>query len=139
MTELLEQTKASLVQVRALMGLEELEVNVLGRKGRLAELMKQLKDVSAEERPTLGVLANEVKTALESAFSQARQSLAKAEIDQRLGDESADVTEPGIRPPEGHLHVTTQAIREIREVFERAGFSTVRYPEIDWEIGRAHV
>lgn len=133
MNELLAQTKTNLQEVRALMGLEDLETTVLGRKGRLAELMKQLKDVPADERPTLGILANEVKTALEAAFSDARHSLAKADIDQRLGAEMADITEPGIRPPEGHLHVTTQAIREIRQVFERAGFSTVRYPEIDWD------
>lgn len=132
-TELLNNTVKEVERVSASKSLEELEVNVLGRKGRLAELMKELKDVAAEERPKLGVLANDVKTKIEEIFVHARTSFASAEIKQRLNHETVDVTEPGVRPPEGHLHLTTQAIRDITRVFERAGFSTVRYPEIDWD------
>ncbi len=132
-SELLASTKKDLETIANLKPLEELEIAVLGRKGRLAELMKELKDVSAEERPALGVLANEVKTAIEGAFTKARTSLASAEIKERLASESVDVTEPGTLPPTGHVHLTTQAIRDIRKVFETAGFSTVRYPEIDWD------
>ncbi len=132
-TELLQKTQNDLKAITAMTSLEELEVSVLGRKGRLAELMKELKDVSDEERPTLGVLANEIKTNIEHAFAKARAELASVEIKQRLASEAVDITEPGIKPPQGHLHLTTQAIREIRAVFEKAGFSTVRYPEIDWD------
>jgi phenylalanyl-tRNA synthetase alpha chain len=132
-TELLQTTQGELQKIGATKALEDLEVSVLGRKGRLADLMKELKDVATEERPKLGILANEVKTKIEEAFAKTRTTLASADIKQRLAEEVADISEPGLSPKEGHLHLTTQAIRDIRAVFERAGFSTVRYPEIDWD------
>ncbi len=133
MTELLQNTQQELDKIGATKALEDLEVAVLGRKGRLADLMKELKDVAAEERPKLGVLANEVKEKIEAAFVKTRTTLETQDIKQRLANEVVDITEPGLLPPSGHLHLTTQAIREIRAVFEKAGFSTVRYPEIDWD------
>lgn len=133
MTELLQNTQQELEKIGATKALEDLEVAVLGRKGRLADLMKELKDVAAEERPKLGVLANEVKEKIEAAFVKTRTTLETQDIQERLANEAVDITEPGILPPSGHLHLTTQAIREIRAVFEKAGFSTVRYPEIDWD------
>lgn len=133
MTELLQNTEQELEKIGATKALEDLEVAVLGRKGRLADLMKELKDVAAEERPKLGVLANEVKEKIEEAFVKTRTTLETEDIKERLANETVDITEPGVLPPSGHLHLTTQAIREIRAVFEKAGFSTVRYPEIDWD------
>lgn len=133
LVQLWEETKTNVAQASTLSALEEIEVAVLGRKGRFTDLMKQLKDVSAEEKPVLGVYANEGKTKLEELFAKKRVELASLEIEARLANEAVDITEPGIRPPQGHLHLTTQAIREIRNVFEGAGFSTVRYPELDWD------
>ncbi len=133
MTELLQTTQQELEKIDATKALEDLEVTVLGRKGRLADLMKELKDVATEERPKLGILANEVKEKIEEAFIKTRIAFETADIKERLSKEVVDITEPGILPPSGHLHLTTQAIREIRAVFEKAGFSTVRYPEIDWD------
>lgn len=133
MSELLQNTQRELERIGATKALEDLEIGVLGRKGRLADLMKELKDVATEERPKLGILANEVKTKIEEAFAKTRTTLETADINARLVEEVVDITEPGVLPPTGHLHLTTQAIREIRAVFEKAGFSTVRYPEIDWD------
>jgi phenylalanyl-tRNA synthetase alpha chain len=132
-TELLQNTQDELKKIGATKPLEDLEVAILGRKGRLADLMKELKDVATEERPKLGILANEVKTKIEEAFAKTRTTLEASDIKERLAEEVVDITEPGTLPPSGHLHLTTQAIREIRDVFEKAGFSTVRYPEIDWD------
>ncbi|MBP9762404.1 phenylalanine--tRNA ligase subunit alpha [Patescibacteria group bacterium] len=132
-TELLQSTQDELNKIAATKPLEDLEVAILGRKGRLADLMKELKDVATEERPKLGILANEVKTKIEEAFAKTRTTLEASDIKERLAEEAVDITEPGTLPPSGHLHLTTQAIREIRAVFEKAGFSMVRYPEIDWD------
>lgn len=133
MLELSTETLKAVEKIDAAKALEELEVSILGRKGQLAELMKQLKDAPADERPALGVLANEVKVRIEGALSQARERLESSLIQERLLNETEDITEPGMKPAQGHLHLVTQAIREIRNVFERAGFATVRYPEIDWD------
>ena len=110
-----------------------LENEVLGRKGTLAELMKGLKEVSDEERRSLGAKANEVKTELEALLGETRTRLNKVVLDARLKTEWEDVSESGIRPPQGHLNLVTHAIREITEIFERAGFARQRYPEVDWD------
>lgn len=110
-----------------------LENEVLGRKGALADLMKALKEVSDEERRTLGAKANEVKTELEKMLGETRMRLQEAVLEARLKTEWEDITEAGIKPPEGNLNLATHAIREITSIFERAGFARQRYPEIDWD------
>jgi phenylalanyl-tRNA synthetase alpha chain len=117
----------------SLESLEALEVRFLGRKGELAELMRGLKDATAEERPVIGALANEVKASMERVFSEARERLESGSLTERLESEREDITEPGLQPAKGHLHLMTQAIRDITDIFERAGFIRVRYPEVDWD------
>jgi len=118
---------------QSLAELEELEIRFLGRKGELASLMKEMATVSAEERPKIGAFANEVKLEIEQTLERKRTELGGAAINAKLSKEQEDVTEPGLRPPEGHLHVVTQAIREFTDIFERAGFQRVRPPEVDWD------
>ncbi len=127
------QAREAIASAKTLEQLQEIEVRFLGRKGELAGLMKEMASVSAEDRPKMGALANEVKVAIEQLMSTAKTSLAGAAIHERLSQEQEDVTEPGILLPEGHLHLMTQAIREFSEIFERAGFQTVRPPEVDWD------
>ena len=115
------------------LGLEELRVEYLGRKGKLAQIMKQLPDLAEDARKEMGLLGNEVKRTLELAFSEAHDELDSME--RRDAEQAGwiDVTQPGNRPPEGHLHLTTQAIKEIRTIFARLGFVSVRHPEVDWD------
>ncbi len=110
-----------------------LENEILGRKGAMADLMKALKEVSDDERRTLGAKANEAKADLEKLLTEARVRLNEAVLEARLKTEWEDITEPGIRPSRGNVHLVTHAIREITEIFERAGFARQRYPEIDWD------
>jgi len=113
--------------------LEELEIKYLGRKGQLTSMLKGLASVSAEERPVLGALANEVKQAGLDLLAKRRSELANSKFAALADAERADMTEPGNRPPEGHLHLVTQTIREITAIFERIGFYRTRYPEVDWD------
>jgi phenylalanyl-tRNA synthetase alpha chain len=125
-----QQVVAGLASLDAV---EEARTAFLGRKGELAELLKGLATVTAEERPKLGALANDVKGRIEAAFDQARANLAGAATSAKLAAEREDVTEPGIRPPQGHLHLVTQAIREITAIFDKVGFVRTRYPEVEWD------
>jgi len=108
--------------------LEELRIRYLGKSGQLAEISKDFKDLSPEERKDIGQLFNDVKTAIQSTLdsSQLHATSYKplANFDSSL---------PGIKLPIGHLHPVTTAIEEISEVFCRIGFSRVRYPEVDWD------
>jgi phenylalanyl-tRNA synthetase alpha chain len=113
--------------------LDELEIKYLGRKGELTGLLKGLANVSKEERPKLGALANDVKQAGLELIEKRRNELASSRFEALADTERADMTEPGNRAPDGHLHLVTQAIREITTIFERIGFYRTRYPEIDWD------
>ncbi len=118
---------------RSLSDLDSLEIRFLGRKGALAELMRQMASATTEERPMLGRAANETKVSMENALTEKRKSLQQQENEKRLSSETEDVTESGIRPLSGHLHPVTQTIQEITSIFERAGFARMRYPEVEWD------
>lgn len=123
----------ALSQINDLMGLQEVETQFLGRKGRLAAAMTGMKDVSAEDRPGVGVAANEAKQKLQGLFENKRAELELASYAQLAQTEWIDVSEPGHAREPGSLHLTTQTINEITGIFERIGFTRVRYPEIDWD------
>ncbi len=113
--------------------LETVEIKYLGRKGQLTALLKGVAEVEASLRPQIGSLANQIKQEAERLIVARRavfQAGALADLAERERD---DVTEPGIKPPEGHLHLVTQAIREITSIFDKIGFTRVRYPEVDWD------
>ncbi len=110
--------------------LEEIRIQFLGRNGEVTQLMKDLPKLSKEERPKIGIVANNVKDIIEETIKTREKSLKET---KSLHVSSLDVTEPGIKPPLGHLHLVTQAIREITTIFAQIGFTRVRYPEIEWD------
>jgi len=119
---------AELSAVTNLKSLEESEVKYLGRKAELGELLKSIKDLPVEERGITGQMANTLRNELTQKVEEIRSKL-ESNID--LAD--LDVTAPGIKRKEGHLHLTTQAIKEITEIFQRIGFYRVRHPMVDWD------
>lgn len=111
--------------------LEEIRIQFLGKNGKLTLTMKEITKIPKEKRPEVGVMANEIKKVIEDALAQAQGKVItekKEHVKKNL-----DPTDPGIRPPLGHLHLVTQAIEEITTIFSHIGFSRVRYPEIDWD------
>ncbi len=127
------EAEQAMAQMSQLSELDELEIRVLGRKGELTSILKQLGSVSAEERPKFGALANEIKNQIELMIHAKRGQIEADRLGKLALTEREDVTEPGIRPPEGHLHIMTKAINEITEIFSKIGFVRTRYPEIDWD------
>lgn len=120
-----------ILEAEDLNSLEETKLQFLGRSGKLTLAIKEITKVPIEKRPAIGILANEVKITIEEALLQQQKILFQKKKKNIL--EKIDVTNPGIRPPLGHLHLVTQAIEEISTIFERVGFTRVRYPEIDWD------
>ena len=109
---------------------EELRILTLGPKSELGKLTKQIRQVPAAERANVGVVVNEVKQSIEKTL-QIKSSVVSRQ--SSVVKNWFDVTAPGIRPPEGHLHIVSQAISEITRIFERIGFTRVRHPEVDWD------
>ena len=111
--------------------LEEIKLQFLGKSGKLTLALKEITKVPADRRAEVGKLANEVKQAVGEALENQGALLKHKTIETKR--QTLDVTSPGIKPPLGHLHLITQAIAEISSIFEKIGFTRVRYPEIEWD------
>jgi phenylalanyl-tRNA synthetase alpha chain len=114
--------------------LEQLRVDLLGKKGRVTELLKQLGGMAPEQRKAFGEQVNRVKETLAAALERKAQSLAESELARQLASETIDVTLPGRGEDIGGLHPVTRTIRRIERIFNSMGFESVQGPEIedDW-------
>lgn len=131
--ELMTSTQEKLKDIKAenAKELQELRVNVLGKKGSLTELLKGLKDLSHEMRPVVGKQVNEVRDVLTQAFDEQVKLVEAEKIRLQLASESIDVTLPG-RPIEiGNRHVLTQTSQEIEDIFLGMGFQIVEGFEVE--------
>lgn len=111
--------------------LDALRVQYLGKKGELTAVLKQMGKLSAEERPAMGQLANEVRAALETALEERSRALEAQALEQRLKDEALDVTIPGKPHLTGHRHPMYIALDEIKEIFIGMGFTVLDGPEVE--------
>ena len=84
--------------------IEEARIKYLGKKGELTAILKQMGKLSAEERPVIGQLANEIRADIEAKIAAKSEELKKAELAKRLEDEKLDVTMPGTEASIGHKH-----------------------------------
>lgn len=113
--------------------LEQWRLDVLGRKGQLADAMKGLGSLPAADRPKVGERANAAKTALEAAFGARLQEVTAFARAKALEGEKVDVTLPGRAPVKGSLHPVTKIRREVEQAFARLGFRSVEGPEVEWD------
>ncbi|PIR80064.1 MAG: phenylalanine--tRNA ligase subunit alpha [Candidatus Levybacteria bacterium CG10_big_fil_rev_8_21_14_0_10_35_13] len=120
-----------ILEAEDLKNLEETKLQFLGKSGKLTLALKQVTKLPTEKRPGFGILANEVKKAIEDAIDEKAKSLSARR--KTVMFEKIDVTNPGIKPSLGHLHLITQAISEITDIFEKIGFLRVKYPETEWD------
>ncbi len=111
--------------------LDALRVQYLGKKGELTNLLKMMGKLSAEERPAMGQLANEVRAALEQALETKGKELEAKALEDRLKAEALDVTVPGKNMKLGHRHPMYIALDEIKEIFIGMGFTVLDGPEVE--------
>lgn len=135
MKEKLEQIKAqALAQIEAsdaLDKLNEVRVNVLGKKGELTAVLKSMKDVSPEERPKVGQMVNETREEIEKVLDEAKARMEKAVREAKLKAEVIDVTLPAKKALIGHRHPNTIALEEVERIFIGMGYDVVEGPEIE--------
>ena len=114
--------------------LEQLRVDLLGKKGRVTELLKQLGGMAPEQRKAFGEQVNRVKETLSAALERKARAMDEAELARKLASETIDVTLPGRGEEVGALHPVTRTIRRIEHIFNSMGFESVQGPEIedDW-------
>ncbi len=118
---------AQIVDASSIKELEELKIAYLGRNGKLTNLIKNIQNLPDNEKRQAGTLINESKNTVLDALSTQKNTYKETARDW------FDASIPGEKPSVGHLHLVTQAIREITETFEKIGFVKVRYPEVEWD------
>ena len=111
--------------------LENLRVKYLGKKGELTAILRQMGKLSAEERPAMGQLANQLRAEIESAIDKRKTELTAIMMEKKLEAETLDVTLPGIEPRLGHKHPMYNVLDQIKDIFIGMGFEIVDGPEVE--------
>ena len=131
MQELKDKALKAIVEADSLESLEALRIKYLGKKGELTAILKQMGRLSAEERPIMGQLANQLRAELESSIETTRAKLEEAALEARLKLEAVDVTIPGDELKLGHKHPMYKALDEIKDIFVGMGFTVLDGPEVE--------
>lgn len=111
--------------------LHEARVAFLGKKGRLTAVLRSMKNLSAEERPKMGALANKVRNEIEELEGQKKEEIKARMLNARIESEKIDITLPSRQMRKGHIHPLNKALREIVKSFTRMGYSVEEGPEIE--------
>lgn len=111
--------------------LDAVRVKYLGKKGELTAILKQMGKLTAEERPVIGQLANQVRADIEQMLEQTKTDLEAKALDIRLAGETLDVTLPGQKKPLGKKHPLTIVLDELKEIVVGMGFEIATGPEVE--------
>jgi phenylalanyl-tRNA synthetase alpha chain len=114
--------------------LDALELDVLGKKGRLTTVLRGIGALAPEDRPKVGAIANTVRQAIEAALGERGTALRGSELESRLRAEAIDVTTPGRPIRRGTLHPSIESMRQITEIFGQFGFVPYESPEIEDDV-----
>ena len=131
LNKILEEAKAQLKEVSSLAQADEIRVKVLGKKGKLTEILRGMGKLSPEERKTTGQIANKVRAEIEQLLEAKFNELKKAAKEAQFKLEKIDVTEPGKDIILGVKHHLTITIEEISRVFMNMGCAITEGPEVE--------
>ncbi|SEM65931.1 phenylalanyl-tRNA synthetase, alpha subunit [Ligilactobacillus sp. WC1T17] len=129
--ELKERGLKEINQAQDLKSVNDIRVTLLGKKGPITEVLRGMRDLSAEERPKVGSFANAIKNELAKTIAAKVDELEVERMAKKLEAETIDVTLPGVPVKEGQPHVLMQVIDEIEKLFLGMGFQVVDGPEIE--------
>ncbi len=113
--------------------IDDLRVKLLGKKGELTEVLKDMKNLSAEERPEIGKVANEVRDFLTAKIDEKFEELKKEMKSKRIKEETIDITLPGKSENIGRFHPVTETFGVVKDIFYRMGFDIADGPEVETE------
>ncbi len=135
MKDKLEQIKRSATnnidKAKALNEIEELRILYLGKKGELTALLRQMKDLTPEERPVVGQLVNVVREEIENKLMTKKELLESSMQSEKLKEEIIDITMPGKKPILGHIHPILQTLEDIQRIFLGMGYEIIDGREVE--------
>jgi len=132
-SELQQQAADAINAAQDINSLEAIRVDYLGKKGKLTEILKNLVNLSAEEKPKMGQLVNQAKREVSALIEEKMLILKEQQLQKKLAAEQIDVTLPGRQNKFGSTHPVTQVKQFINDYFTRLGFDIVTGPEIETE------
>ena len=113
--------------------LEQIRIKYLGKKGELTAVLRGMGQLTPEERPVIGQLANDVRAKIEEALEGAASAFKAKQLEAQLKAEKLDVTMPSTRAKLGHHHPLTLVQRRLEDIFIGMGFSIVEGPEVEYD------
>ncbi|MBU5450965.1 phenylalanine--tRNA ligase subunit alpha [Acetivibrio sp. MSJd-27] len=128
-----EKGVAEIRSAQSLKDLEAIKVKYLGKKGELTQILKGMGKLTAEERPVIGLVANEVRALLEETIAKEVSILEEKAMLEKLEQEKIDVSMPGKMPRKGGLHPLTKVLHELEDIFIGMGFSIAEGPEVEYD------
>lgn len=135
MKKKLEQIKENafkeLQNKRKDLDIETIRIKYLGKKGELTSILRGMKELSKEERPIIGKLANDIRTALENAIEEASEKIKSSARESRVKGETIDITMPGVKQRIGRRHPLEQVLENMKEIFVSMGFTIEEGPEVE--------
>ncbi len=129
--QLREENQKRIKETTDLDALNQIRVNLLGKKSPITEVLRGLKNLDQDERPKVGAFANQIKADLQANLQTRREALEQAAIDAKLESETIDVTLPGDQMQEGTPHILDQIMDDIEEFFIGQGYQVVDGPEVE--------
>ncbi len=133
LTAMSQDALAAVQGTQTLEDLEQIRIDFLGKKGKLSRILGGMGKLSAEERPRIGALANQVKEQLQDALTERKEALETAQLEAQLQAERLDVTMPGPYIPLGRAHPLQATTDRILDIFVGMGYTVVHGPEIETE------
>ncbi len=131
LSDLKADALSAIASANDLESLEQLRVQYLGKKGQLSQVLRGMGKLSAEERPRIGSLANDVKEEIQSAIEQTRDNLQRAQLEAQLAAETLDVTMPGVMRPLGQVHPLNGMIDQMLDIFVGLGYTVAEGFEVE--------
>lgn len=131
LNDIVDEAKQAIDNAKARNELEVVRVEYLGKKGKITAYLKQLGNVSVEQRPVIGKSVNLAKQDVSALIDTQAKVLAEAEMNAALEAEKVDVSLPGRGEQSGGLHPITRTLRRIESYFQHIGFDVAEGPEIE--------
>ena len=126
-----DMAKQQVETIKDLQELGELKAKVLGKKSELTEILKGMKDLSPEERRSMGSVVNRVKEDIESNFKKVEEVLKQKELERKLESEKIDITLPSSKIIRGSKHPINRTIEQIQDLFVSMGYDVIEGPEVE--------
>ena len=126
-----KESEEEISKIEDIHALNEIRVKILGKKGKLTEILRGMGSLSPEERPVIGSLVNKVRDEIEGLITSKETELKKKELQEKLQSEKIDVTLPATKVKRGSKHPLNRIIEEVEDLFVSMGYDVVSGPELE--------